>query len=231
MSIEYVRKKVDPTLKDVLDLFRNQIFLEFNCHAIATVKSFNAEKQTITATINYPKTYFQKDAQGNYQPLPVPYPVLVDLPVVVVGGGDAFLTMPIVEGDQAVVLFNDRDFDNWYQGGKNAELATNRMHSMADGIAIIGLHSLANPIPNYDTTRATLRNGETGVGVSTDKVKIFNSSDSLGPILVQLVTDLATFATAVSAAATVGDVATAATTLSSNLTAHQTILKLQGLLE
>lgn len=186
----------DPSLKDLLDLLKKDILLNFNAHHVGTIDSFDADNQTVTATINYPKTYFKLDAPtGLYGPVQVTYPLLVDCPAIVLGGGTAALTFPITKGDECLVLFNDRDLDNWFSGGTGAAVATPRLHSFSDGIVLVGLRSMANTIDDYDTTRAVLRNGNAMVGVGTEHVKIANEMTTLKTLLNSLITDLNTLIT------------------------------------
>lgn len=170
----------DPSLKDLLDLLQKQIMLNLSCHHIGTVQSFDATKQTASATINYKKTRFTFDAStGLYDPVLVDYPILVDCPVIVLGGANAALTFPIKAGDECLVLFNDRDIDKWFQGGTGASVSTPRLHSFSDGLILVGLRSLPNVLTNYDSTRAVLRNGSTLVGVGPSLVKIANQTTTL----------------------------------------------------
>src|SRR5690606_13368617 len=130
-----------------------------------------------TVTINYKKTYYRLNAAtGLYAPLLMDYPILVDCPVIALGGAAAALTFPITKGDECLVLFNDRDMDNCFQVGSGSANAAPRLHSFADGIVLVGLRSLAKVLTNYDTQRAVLRNGTALVGVSPSKVRVANSS-------------------------------------------------------
>ncbi len=170
----------EPSLKDLLDLLQKQILLSLSCHHIGTVQSFDATKQTATATINYKKTRFVLDATtGLYDPVLDDYPILVDCPVIVLGGGNAALTFPIEQGDECLVLFNDRSIDKWFSGGMGAAVATPRLHSFSDGLILVGLRSLPNVLEDYDTERAVLKNGSTMVGVSSTLVKIANNTTTL----------------------------------------------------
>lgn len=166
----------EPTMKDLLDLHGKDLLLKLNTHHIATIKSFDPLKQTASATVNYKKTYFQPNAAtGEYTPVLVDYPIIIDAPVVVLGGGNGALTFPIEEGDECLALFNDRDIDNWFQGGGNtAAVATPRLHSFSDALLLVGVRSLANVIPNYSTDAAELRNklGTVKISVNDDGVTV-----------------------------------------------------------
>lgn len=186
----------EPTLKDLLDLHKKDILLNANCTHIATVQSFDATKQTVTATINYTKTYYQMDvSSGTYAPYPVSYPVLIDCPVVIVSGGHACLTMPIAQGDECLIFFNDRDFSSWFSSGNTgATPPTPRLHSFSDAIAMVGIRSRPNKVQNYDATRAVLRNGNAAVGVNNSNSKVLvtsnypTNSTTLNSVLQSLIT-------------------------------------------
>jgi hypothetical protein len=190
----------DPSLKDLLDLLKKDVMLSLNSHHIGTVESFNVTKQTVTATINYPKTYYQLNAEtGLYNPVLVDYPLLVDCPVICLGGGTTALTFPIQQGDECLVLFNDRALDNWFSGGAGAAVSSPRLHSFSDGIILVGLRSLGNVLKNYDTVRAVLRNGTTLVGVGPSLVKIANNSTTLNTLLQSLISNIQSLVSATSA--------------------------------
>lgn len=187
-TIKQTKPVADPELADLLDLHKKDIFLSLNCHAIATVQSFDPSQLTITATVNYKKTFFQRAADGLYNPVLIDYPILLDIPVIVIGGGDGCLTMPISKGDQALILFNDRDIDNWFSGKSNGSVATARLHSFSDGIALVGLHSKQNPIEDYSTDKVELRKPGTETKVSLgDKIKIINAMTDLKTVLDDLI--------------------------------------------
>lgn len=216
------------SLTDVLNILKKEIFLDLNCHHLATVQSFNQDQQTITATINYTQTTFTLNTTTQlYVPTQTSYPQLVDVPIIVLGGGGSNLTFPVQQGDQCIIMFNDRSIDNWFASGLAGPLNSPRLHSFADGIALVGLNFLAGDgsttaLQNYDTARAVLRNsgGTTGIGVGSTQVKIFNQANgSLGPNFMALLTALQTFVTACEASATDPVLAAAAAAFSAALMA------------
>ncbi len=159
-------------LKDLLALFKKQIMLELNCHAIGQIQSFDSTKQTATATIVYKKAFFLPNATGNYEQKLVDYPILLDCPVVCLGGGNGALTFPIEADDECVVLFNDRDIDNWFAGASGGATATPRLHSFSDGIILVGIRSLANALVNYnaDATELRSKDGLNKFSITDDEV-------------------------------------------------------------
>ena len=179
-------------LRGLLDLHRKEIFLGMNCHGIARVSSFNAEKQTLQGSMVYSQTFYKVVKGGKYVPVLVDYPVLIDVPVFVLSGGNGALTMPIKAGDEALICFNDRDIDNWFAGASAGSPKTARLHSFADGIAIVGLRSAQRSIEDYDPDRVELRHGAMLVSLSEEKIKIQNAATSLLTVIDGLITILAT---------------------------------------
>ncbi len=192
----------DPDLADLFQLWKKDILLNFNCHHVATIQSFDSAKQTVTATINYKKTYILKGTDNVYSPVLKDYALLIDVPVIIIQGGNASLTMPITQGDECIILFNDRDIDNWFQSGQVQGTATSRLHSFSDGFALIGVNNLRKVLSGYDATRAALNNGTTRVAVGANKILIENMTTTLNTQLQALTTQL-TMLTAALAALTV----------------------------
>jgi len=182
----------DPGLRDVLDAFKTEVQLGLNCHALATVQSFSKDSATgmykVSASINYSKTYFQPDANGVLQPYQVNYPLLIDCPAVVLGGGASALQCPVAAGDQCLVLFNDRDINNWWSGARSGPVASARLHSFSDGLVLVGFQHTSINDPNH----MLMTNGNAQVGVpasaSSALVRIANNSTTLNTLLGNLIT-------------------------------------------
>lgn len=180
---------------------------------------FNSANQTATVSVNYKKTFFEKnELTGTYDPKLVDYPFAADCPVICIGGGTSALTFPIAAGDDCLLFFNDRDLDNWFQGSSTSGNATARLHSFSDGIALVGLRSLNNVLVNYDAVRAVLRAGLTSrIAVASDHAALENDTSgakvktsalvnisttaagTLGTQLQNLITQLTTLITAIEA--------------------------------
>ena len=190
-SIVENRPAADPTLKDLLNLFGKNLSEKINCHAIGTIQSFNPALQTVVVKINYQRVYLEANEEGIYEYTPIDYPLLLDVPAVILQGGNGSLTFPITSGDTCLVLFNDRDIDNWWTTGKTMAVASLRSHAFSDAMALIGLRSSLNPLTNYDSLRAVLQLGSTKVCLGASQIELNNASNiSLGTILGNLMTQL-----------------------------------------
>lgn len=164
----------EPSLTDVLSYHRKGIFLDFNCHHVGMIESFNGTNQTAKVTINYKKTYFKPNAMGVVKAELRDYPIIVDAPVIFLGGGGFSLTFPVSVGDECLVLFNDRDIDAWFAGSSSSANPTGRLHSFADAFVLVGIRSLPKLILSPDGDGAALRNrfGTSKVLVLDDGVTI-----------------------------------------------------------
>lgn len=192
-------QKSDYNLKSLLDLLEHDISYDLNCHAIGTIQGFNPANQTASVSINYTKIVNvpdpsapSQDQNPAYIQKAIPYPKFADCPVVIMGGGSSYLTFPIAIGDECLVLFNDRDIDNWFATGQVAPPATGRLHSFSDAIVLVGLRSTLRSISNYDTTRAVITNGAVQVGINpnTNLATIKNAVTTLNTALQELITGI-----------------------------------------
>lgn len=166
---------ITPDLSAFLDLKIRDMLSSLNCHQVGTVQSFNALKQTATVSLN-----MKLSVAGEIKS----YPLLVDVPVFVLGGGNRVVTIPIRNGDTCLVLFNDRDVDNWFSTGIPSVPSSGRLHDLSDGLALVGFRSLANPVVNYSTTDVEVINGQSKISVgnlllfknaTTDLLTVLNS--------------------------------------------------------
>ena len=145
-----------PDLPTLLDLKIRDILASTNCHQLGTIESFNPVTVTAKVSLN-----MKASVAGSVEE----YPLLVDVPVFVLGGGDRVVTLPINPGDTCLVLFNDRDIDLWFSTGSAAVPNSPRIHDLSDGLALIGFRSSANPVSNYSSEDVEIRNAESKIAV------------------------------------------------------------------
>ena len=175
-----------PTLADVFEAHRSEVFSNINCHAIGKIESFNAIEQTATISIQYQRRV--ENIPSTYKRLD--YPNLVGVPLITLSGGPGSLRFPIKIGDECLVFFNDRDLDNWFTTSSKRPLSSDRKHSFSDAIALVGPKSVSNVLENYDTSRTELVHDQTFISLS-DKIRIKNQTQNLFDIIDGLFTELA----------------------------------------
>lgn len=180
-----------PDLKALLDRVAYDTARSIHCCLAGKIVSFDAAKNTASVQIQM-KTRLANGADENF-------PILADCPVFILAGGNSHVSMPIVAGDYCLVMFHDRDIDAWWASGQPKAPATNRAHSLSDGIVLVGITPNTEPIalgenPGiYSTDKPVALVGEGGAEVdagSTGKVAIRGSALSLKTILATVFTAL-----------------------------------------
>lgn len=158
-----IQQANEPTLASVLKLHKEDIMYSINCHQIGEIVSFNPSTQTAEVQIKMLRMMNGELKQ---------YPVLIDCPCIVLSGGSGRLTMPISAGDSCLVLFNDRDIDNWYSGGQSVAPRTERKHNFADAIALVGIRNRQNQITDYLNDGVELKHGNSSIKLKDGYIDI-----------------------------------------------------------
>lgn len=186
-NLEQINSRIaDPSLRELLDVIKEEVMIEINCHKLGTIQEFNFADQVCKATINY-----KKKLNGQL----ISYPVLIDCPAIILTGGKAGLTFPIKVGDTCLALFNDEDIDNWFSSGQVSDVSTPRRHAFTDAVVLVGVRSLQNKLAAYDTERAVLFNDKAKVAVGPSLIEISNDMTSLLQIINGLIDLLKTAVT------------------------------------
>lgn len=96
----------------------------------------------------------------------VDYPVICNVPIIFPRCGGAEISMPVKRGDTCLVIFMDRDIDNWLLGASGTKPETKRIHHLNDAVAIMGLSPFNKPgsaknatdmMISYDGSRVVLK--------------------------------------------------------------------------
>lgn len=145
-----------PNIKDLLDAHKRETQLSMNCVQIGIIQEFDATKQLATVEIAFKNvTTIALDGTETYSV----YPLIVEVPVMVLFGGVDFMSMPIEVGDNCIVLFNDRSHEGWLYTGQILPPNQPVVHDLNDAIAIVGLRPLTNSIATYLTNGIRLSHG------------------------------------------------------------------------
>jgi len=153
-------KTVDPDLVDMLREFKRSIAASLHFAEIGEIQSFDATKKTAEVKVMLKR--------HNEDGTTLDWPLLLDCPVVVWQGGGVSLQMPVSKGDHCLVVFADRDIDAWFKSGTQSVPFSGRTHDASDGIAIVGLCSLASSLPAISATDAGLVTSDASATVKKD---------------------------------------------------------------
>lgn len=166
----FIANPVPPALQDLLDDFEQRLLVNLNCHGVGRIETYDATKQIADVQISV----LRQTPDGT-----ITYPILSQCPVLVLGGGKGRVTFPIVKGDTCLVLFNDRDIDNWFTAGATTVPNSPRTHDLSDGLVIVGFRNLSNKLSGISTTDTELSQGSAVVGMDDHKISIRNDVTSL----------------------------------------------------
>lgn len=153
-----------------IDAAMAQVRGEIRVSSPAIVVSFDEVAQTIVAQIAIGERI--RLASGVLTA--VTFKEIADVPILIPTGGPWSLTFPIVEGDECDLLFADGCIDSWFQSGGVQARMDGRRHSIADAVAIFGLHSQPRKLANYSTTSCQLRHddGQTMIDLAPGVITI-----------------------------------------------------------
>lgn len=170
----------------IMEQLQNNVSSKIRVAMPGIVQSFDPD--AVTAVV-------QPALKGSYNGKSVTLPLLVDVPVVFPGAGDAFLTFPVKPGDECEIKFHDRCIDFFWQNGGVQEPVDLRMHDLSDATCYVGQISQPDRIKNISTTSSQFRSRDGStyfeLNPETQKIKI------VAPGGLDVETPLATFSQAV----------------------------------
>lgn len=152
-----LQKPTPPSLQATLDQHKREVQMSINCARIGVIKAFDAANQTVTVAVAQQQVS-SVSPQGVRTIMAIPE--LYVLPVVFPSGGGFTLTFPVKVGDECLVVFNDRELDNWLTSGAGSTPTTGRLHDLSDGIAIVGLRSNPRALTGVSTTAVQIRSDD-----------------------------------------------------------------------
>lgn len=165
---------VNPTLKnpalpsstDLLDSLKREVMKELNAVRIGVIQAFDAggAGDTANVTVQLAQQQVISTAPDGTRTIQE-YPLLLKVPVYFPCGGGFTLTFPIAKGDECIVLFNDRELDNWLLTGAGQAPTTGRVHDFSDAMALVGMRSNPRALLGISTTSTQLRSDDGGTFV------------------------------------------------------------------
>jgi hypothetical protein len=131
------------------------------------IQSFNSDEMTAVVQVAIKELVQVGDEVQTIAIKP-----LLDVPVIVIGGGGFAITTPIVEGDECLVFFGDTCIDSWWKLGGTQEPMDVRRHDLSDGFALVGPRSLKKLIQDLSQSGIQIRNddGTNYIELTDDRV-------------------------------------------------------------
>ena len=167
-----------PTSKiDLVEVFRQiktDTMAAINCVQIGTIEAYDSLLNTAKVSVNMQRQLIDGKI--------INYPVLGDVPIMILSGGGSAITFPIAKGDFCIVLFNDRNIDNWWASGQIVPPDDARCHSISDAMAIVGIRNISSAKLNPM--------GSVCIDGGSKKVTIKNSTTDLLTLIQNLITTI-----------------------------------------
>lgn len=107
-------------------------------------------------------------------------PPLINVPLVMPGGGGFGVTLPVAIGDEVLVHFASRCIDSWWQDGGVQPPMETRMHDLSDGFATPAPMSNKKALSNISSTALQIRSTDGSCFIEVapgGKVNITSSGD------------------------------------------------------
>lgn len=169
-----LKKPYPPASIDLLNIQKNEIFSQLNCVQIGIINEFDSSTQSASIQLSLKQVI---DITPDGVKTLKERPLLLKCPVITLFGGTSFISLPITVGDTCLVLFNDREIDQWYQNDGLQTPVSGRMHDVSDAIAIVGIRSLQNSIANFLTNGIRLAYNEGAVKIDLQSAAINSLAD------------------------------------------------------
>lgn len=191
--------KGNPNLEDVFEIVKEHTMSLINCSKIGRIRSFNPDNCTAYIDI---MELIPND--GNNE---IPS-ILADVPVIFYGSRNTRITPPDIVGSNCLLIFQDRNIDNFLTTGEQYEPDNDRTHSYADCVALLTLNSYIDEPVMYDANALTLYNGtqfakifNDSIELYADKIKLYNSQTTLLTLINTLIDTIKGLTTAGTSAA------------------------------
>ena len=120
-----------PVLLTVLKMFEHQIFAKLNCMRIGIIDEILDNNEVRCSITNKKLMSTNTDGTSVWKDYP---PIFAK--VYYMGSGDNHISYPLTVSTPCLLLFNDREFDSYFQTGQVSTLNDLRMHSLSDCICI-----------------------------------------------------------------------------------------------
>jgi hypothetical protein len=162
--LEFRQRHADniETIQTHLDGRQMQIHTAIPGHIV----SYNPVTMTASVQIGIQAMHEQID--GTIQAVTI-MPV-ADVPVHFPAGGGHTMTFPVRPGDECLVIFSERNIDNWFARGGVQQPGDYRMHDLNDCFVLVGTRSQPNVLSNVSNDTVQLRSDDGNTFVEVDGV-------------------------------------------------------------
>lgn len=123
----------------------------------------------------------------------VAIPPIVDVPVLQPrsNGGEAFISMPVIEGDTGMIVFQERSIDKWLVKGGEVDPKDARKFDLSDAVFILGLYDHSKPLKYSEKNALEVKNKLASMILHPDgKLEFKGASEDLVGIVASVIDNL-----------------------------------------
>lgn len=169
-DLELLHSNTNKSPIDALKRWFSEFSQSFNAIKVGRITGVNFSNQTVDVQI----LHKMKDKSDPRVQKLRDYPLLQQVPFVVLGGGDSRITFPIKAGDNCLLLFCDYEIDRWWDTGEPLPATYDRKHNISDAFALIGVHSMADLIQGYSNYVRLQYSSSSGITIG-EKIELQNA--------------------------------------------------------
>lgn len=120
-------------------------------------------------------------------------PPITDVPVLQPrsNGGEAFISMPVIEGDTGMLVFQERSIDKWLVKGGEVDPKDTRKFDLSDAVFILGLYDHSKPLNYSEKNALEVKNKLASMILHPDgKIEFKGASEDLVSIVASVIDNL-----------------------------------------
>lgn len=165
----------DPLLP-TLGTFKRRIIREtqLRTRTLQPAKIVSYDDATSTATIELAHQLVERGKDGNTEIAREPF-LIRNVPVIQLGGSDAYVRLPIAVGSTGLALVSDRSIAAWRTDGKAHPPPSPMLHNLGDCIFLAGVRADSNPLPPATMGGAVIEAQAIQLGVGATEAAILGN--------------------------------------------------------
>lgn len=129
------------------------------------VESFDQDKQTVSVQ----PALTENIQVGEEAAKATALPILTDIPIYFPRANGYCITLPVVKGDECLLVFADMCIDGWWQSGGVQDQMETRRHDLSDAFALIGVTSQPRKVNAYSPDKLQIRTDSQNIVCELDK--------------------------------------------------------------
>jgi len=168
-----------PTLQEVIKAAFDHEISNIHTALPGHIIKYDPKLQKAEVMPNIQKKYYNGKV--------IDMPIITNVPIVFPRSSEAFIKFPLKKDDGVLLIFSERALERWLSVGGIVQPGANRKFDISDCIAIPGLYSFANPIPDDSDNLVIKYKKGTFVINNDNKIAFGNNDEELIALVMELI--------------------------------------------